>query len=151
MNINVRDISDGKNWNVMWKTDYIVGKTALLYMYKKEYSQLKYGFCKKSLRKNATLTTWTLSSFFPDQHWSGKKVRKKVFNWSELHFSEVTFYKIHILIFYLDFWKVTRIHIYTVFIFPPSSSTVLYSKWNSLRVVRDGGKHISMAQRGQNL
>ena len=24
-------------------------------------------------------------------------VKKKVFNWSELHFSEVTYYKIHIL------------------------------------------------------
>ena len=26
-----------------------------------------------------------------------KKARTKVFNWSELHFSEVTFHKIHIL------------------------------------------------------
>ena len=39
---------------------------------------LKYGFCKKSLRKNETLTSWTL-------------------NWSEFHFSEVTSYKIHTL------------------------------------------------------
>ena len=52
---------------------------------------LKYGFCKKSLRKDAPLTSWTL-------HWSGKKRREKVFNWSEVHFSEVTSCKIHILV-----------------------------------------------------
>ena len=39
---------------------------------------------------NEPLTSWTLlSSLFSkistDQHWSGKKVRTKVFNWSEVH------------------------------------------------------------------
>jgi hypothetical protein len=36
-----------------------------------------------------------------------KKRRKKVFNWSEVHLSEVTSYKIHILAdseFFSDFW-----------------------------------------------
>ena len=51
---------------------------------------LKYGFCKKSLRKNETLTSWTLlTHFFPDQCWSvliWKKSEPKVFNWSEFHF-----------------------------------------------------------------
>ena len=41
-------------------------------IFKMSLEKLKYGFCKKS--------------------WSGKKVRAKVFNWSELHFSEVTSY-----------------------------------------------------------
>ena len=42
--------------------------------------KLKYGFYKKSL-----------------QHWSGKKTEEKVFNWSEVHLSEMTSYKIHTL------------------------------------------------------
>ena len=46
---------------------------------------LKFGFCKKSLRKDATLKSWTL--FWP----------QKVINFSELHLLEVTSYKIHIL------------------------------------------------------
>ena len=52
---------------------------------------LKYGFCKKSLRKNATLTNWTLVVIYRYLF-----VKKKVFNMSELHFSEVTSYKIHV-------------------------------------------------------
>ena len=74
---------------------------------------LKYGFCKKSLRKNATLTSWTL---FSSQKGTCSTiqgqlqtvavlvlyrylfVKKNVFNLPELHFSEVTFYKIHTLI-----------------------------------------------------
>ena len=43
---------------------------------------LKYGFCR-----------------------SGKKGEPKVFNWSELHFSEVTFYKIHILVETVNFLR----------------------------------------------
>ena len=35
--------------------------------------------------------------FFPDQCWSGEKVRTKVFNWSEVHLYRSNFYKIHIL------------------------------------------------------
>ena len=48
---------------------------------------LKYGFCKKLLRYKWTfdqLNTFLLT-FCPDQCWSGKKVRTKVFNWSEVH------------------------------------------------------------------
>ena len=47
---------------------------------------LKYGFHKKSLRKDAPLADLE------------KKRRKKVFNWSEVHLSEVTSYKIHTLV-----------------------------------------------------
>ena len=61
---------------------------------------LHYGFYKKSLRKDATLTNWTL---FSSQKGTCKYYRyplvvKKVFNWSGLHLSEVTSYKIHTLI-----------------------------------------------------
>ena len=61
---------------------------------------LKHRCCKKSLRKNATLNSWTL---FSSQKGTCTTLRylfvmKKVFNYSELHFSEVTPYKIHILI-----------------------------------------------------
>ena len=43
---------------------------------------LKYGFCKKSLRKNETLTIWTLLAHFFSRlalicSWSGKKVSQK--------------------------------------------------------------------------
>ena len=50
---------------------------------------LEYGFYKKSLQKDATLTRSALI-------W--KKSEPKVFNWSELHLSTVTSYKIHILV-----------------------------------------------------
>ena len=61
---------------------------------------LKYGFCKKSLRKNETLTSWTLlAHFFSRSVLIWKKSESKVFNWSEFHFSEVTSYKIHTLIY----------------------------------------------------
>ena len=40
---------------------------------------LKYGFSKKSLRKNETLTSWTLlAHFFSRSGWSGKKWGKSV-------------------------------------------------------------------------
>ena len=48
---------------------------------------LKYGFCKKSIRK---------------------KSEPKVFNWTEFHFFEVTFYKIHILSALSDFQTLRR-------------------------------------------
>ena len=75
---------------------------------------LKYGFCKKSLRKDEPLTSWTLfwaylSSLLggcnskptggnskPTQKW-WRICSKKVFNRSEVHLSEVTSYKIHTL------------------------------------------------------
>ena len=49
-------------WNTSWK--------------------LKYGFCKKSHRKNETLTSWTLLAHFFSRSalnlcWSGKKVSQK--------------------------------------------------------------------------
>ena len=75
---------------------------------------LKYGFCKKSLRKKETLNSCTfyLHKKVPVlmNHNIWKKlyvmihycrylfVKMKVFNYSELHFSEVTSYKIHTLV-----------------------------------------------------
>ena len=48
---------------------------------------LKYEFCKKSLRKNETLTSWTLlAHFFSRSVLIWKKSEPKVFNWSEFHF-----------------------------------------------------------------
>ena len=54
---------------------------------------LKYEFYKKSHREDAPLTSWTL--FPPHQ-----KMGEKVFNWSEVHLSEVTSKKIHTLVMY---------------------------------------------------
>lgn len=61
---------------------------------------LKYGFCKKALRKDATLKSWTL--FWPQtctfMYHRYLFVVKKVFNFSELHLSEVTSCEIYILV-----------------------------------------------------
>ena len=51
-------------------------------------------FVKSFFSKNEPLT-----SFFPDQHRSGKKRGTKVFNWSEVHFYRSTSKKIHTLVF----------------------------------------------------
>ena len=48
-------------------------------------------FCKKSLRKDEPVEHFFEVHTYP-------KVRKKVFNWSEVHLSEVTSYVIHILV-----------------------------------------------------
>ena len=53
-------------------------------------------FVRSYFGKNEPLTSWTLfSSLFgrisADQCWSGQKVRKKVFNWSEVHFYQTNF------------------------------------------------------------
>ena len=84
--------------------------------YRAAYISLMYGFCKKSLRKDEPLTSSTLFflSIFvisfgwvcccPQWVWccTHPKVMtnmlKKVFNWSEVHLFEVTFYNIHTLI-----------------------------------------------------
>ena len=70
---------------------------------------LKYGFCNKSFRKDEPLTSWTLLQHICPHFWawllntiaitpkSEDKYVEKVFNWSEVHFSEMTCYKIHIL------------------------------------------------------
>ena len=61
---------------------------------------LKYGFYKKSLQKNEPLTSWTslLGGCNSNQQQTQPKVMtnmlKKVFNWWEVHLSEVTSYKI---------------------------------------------------------
>ena len=68
------------------------------HFFPKFLDNLKYGFCKKSLRKNATLNSKRL--FSSQGTCSTIQVpfwKKKVFNYSELHFSDVTFYKIHTL------------------------------------------------------
>ena len=72
------------------------------------FKSLKNGFCKKSLRKDEPLTSWTLFWAYLSSLVGGcnskqthQKVMtnmlKKVFNWSEVHLFEVTFYKIHTL------------------------------------------------------
>ena len=51
------------------------------------------------------MNLWPVEHLFPpffsrsalNQHWSGKKRGKKVFNWSEVHFFGSTCYEIHIL------------------------------------------------------
>ena len=70
---------------------------------------LKYQFWK-SLRKNATLSSWTLSQNICPHFWvwlllysaitakSEDKYVVKVFNWSEVQLSEMTCYKIHTLV-----------------------------------------------------
>ena len=69
-----------------------------------------YQFWKKSLRKNATLSSWTLFQHICPHFWvwllntititpkSKDKYVVKVFNWSEVHLSEMTCYKIHTLV-----------------------------------------------------
>ena len=88
--------------------------------------QVKYVFHKKYFRKNEPLTSWThfppvffqisadwlklhylhefcngffcKNKFSTNQHWSGKKRGKKVFNWSEVHFFRSPSYEIHTLV-----------------------------------------------------
>ena len=70
---------------------------------------LKYGFCNKSFRKDETLTSWTLLKHNSPHFWAwlllysaimpkseGKYV-VKLFNWLEVHLSELTCYKVHTL------------------------------------------------------
>ena len=47
--------------------------------------------------------------FFPNQHWSGKKRRTKVFNWSEVHFYRSTSYKIHTLVGWKNYDRQKRL------------------------------------------
>ena len=65
-------------------------------MFKLLLRLLNYGFCKKSLLKDATLKSWTQKGTCSTYSRYLFAV-KKVFNFSELHLSEVTSYKIHIL------------------------------------------------------
>ena len=70
---------------------------------------LKYGFCNKSFRKDEPLTSWTLLQQICPHFWawllntivitpkSEDKYVVKVFNWSEVHLSKMTCYKIHTL------------------------------------------------------
>ena len=69
----------------------------------------KYGFCYKSFQKDEPLTSWTLFQHICPHFWVGlllypanppiseDKYVEKVFNWSEVHLSEMTCYKIHTL------------------------------------------------------
>ena len=76
------------------------------YMYNKNTTNLlKYQFWKKSLRKNATLSSWTLFQHICPHFWawlllysaitpkSEDKYVVKVLNSTELHFSEVYFFQ----------------------------------------------------------
>ena len=70
---------------------------------------LKYGFCSKSFRKDEPLTNWTLLQHIFPHFWtwllnaiaitpkSEDRYVVKVFNWSEVHLSEMTCYKIQTL------------------------------------------------------
>ena len=83
---------------------------------------LKYGFWKKSLLQNPTLNSWTLF------------VKIKVFNYSELHFAEVTFYKIHTLIIFgtetiLIIWNSWNYHRFFLSFFSFDTTEV---KWRFL-------------------
>ena len=63
---------------------------------------LKYGFCNKSFRKDEPLTSWTLLQHICPHFWawlllyseitpkSEDKYVVKVFNWSDVHLSEMT-------------------------------------------------------------
>ena len=63
---------------------------------------LNYGFCNKSFRKDEPLTSWTLLQHICSHFWawlllysaitpkSEDKYVVKVFNWSEVHLSEMT-------------------------------------------------------------
>ena len=65
---------------------------------------LKYGFCNKSFRKDEPLTSLTLFQHICSNFWVGllgaiaippkseDKYVEKVFNWSEVHLSEMTYY-----------------------------------------------------------
>ena len=63
--------------NYFWSSVVGVVKVDYFDFSCKKFEKLKYGFCKKS---------------------PGIKVKKKVFNWAEVHLSKVTSYKIHILV-----------------------------------------------------
>ena len=64
---------------------------------------LKYGFCNKSFRKDEPLNSWTFFQHICPHFWEGllgaianppkreDKYVEKVFNWSEVHLSELTF------------------------------------------------------------
>ena len=62
--------------------------------------KLDYGFCKKSHRKDEPLTSfgWVQQVQQQTHPKVTTNVLKKVFNWSEVHLSEVTPYKIHNLV-----------------------------------------------------
>ena len=84
-----------RNWKLCLYHVFMTSEPTNL---RKKKSRLKYGFCKKSLRKNETLTSWPLLAHFFSrsaqiQCWSGKKSEPKVFNWSEFHFSKWLFTK----------------------------------------------------------
>ena len=69
-------------------------------------------FVTKPFRKDETLTSWTLLQHICPHFWawllntiaitpkSEDKYVAKVFNWSEVHLSEMTCYKIHILVYF---------------------------------------------------
>ena len=57
---------------------------------------LMYGFCSKSFRKDERLTSLLFYQANPPK--SEDKYVEKVFNWSEVHLSEMTCYKIYTLI-----------------------------------------------------
>ena len=68
---------------------------------------LKYGFCNKSFRKDEPLTIFVIKIRFSsnqnigegESNFDDEYVEESV-QWSEVHLSEMTFYKIHTLIAY---------------------------------------------------
>ena len=75
-----------------------------------KFRNLKYGFCNKPFRKDEPLTSWTLLQHICPHFcaWlllypaitpkSEDKYVVKVINWSEVHLSEMTCWKIHALV-----------------------------------------------------
>ena len=92
--------SIGSNWNnKKCKLKLSNSNSNLAPHWSQHTSILKYEFCKKSLRK---MQLWQVEHFF---HKKGTCIvlhlpfcKEKVFNLSELHFPEVTSYKIHTFI-----------------------------------------------------
>ena len=103
---------------------------------------LKYQFWKKSLRKNATLSSWTIFQHICPHFWAWlllystitPKYVVKVFNSTELHFSEVYFFqnwyfsvkpqngsksfqKSTFWAFFIMYWKSHKLDIWTISIF----------------------------------
>ena len=72
-------------------------------------------FVRSYFGTNETLTSWTLlpSLFFQistDQHWSGRKVRTKVFKWSEFHLCRSNFLRNPHFRYIVPSWQIRSLH-----------------------------------------
>ena len=120
-----------KTWKYIFKRNLRL-ENIICWLFRK--IMLKYGFCNKSFRKDEPLTSWTLFSTYlsskldsPSPMVDYRRIEstpvfwleenlilttnmlKKVFNWSEVHLSEMTCYKIHTLTIYSCHYYVRRL------------------------------------------